>query len=1112
MKKLFTFFAAALVALAVNAATINVDPGKGTLATAVTNAQAGDELVLSTGEYTHTDNNTDNDTVRVSKSLTIKAANAAVPVLKLVVTISGGAAVEFQNIKFDGSIAAGNDAHIIYAADATAGNTLSFEGCEFYGFTANNSLIHIGGSDKIDACTINNCYIHNINKSFFFNESTSGQDLTITNSTFANVTTVTSSYYAGLIDTRATSGSLLVDHCTFYNVRIMNTDYAAVGKVGLASGAVVSNCIFMLPATGDSNTRTIRDKVSAQNCLIYNYSTDGGYGTQSNVTKTGCSIADPKFADAANGDFKLSAESPAVNAGTDGKTLGDKRWWPVISYPETDFAAPGYEFTALAATTIGNIKKDTHYGEANPYLRYYNTNPVGTATWKIEATRACYVSATVNMADNSWNYSTDANYQNGKHIFKVYIISEENDTIDYVCEGDASDGYDTYPTVNLPGTLFIPKAGVYTVSLANPRAWSKCGVNSVTLTYVSDVPTIKFKGGIIDNWVEHEATPSEDGLSASYTYQNVTVQDNREFGVVVGNYFRTNGWLYYRADAYNPGVYGSIVPEANTGNMKFHADKAGDYTFTWFYANDSLAITFPDVDRVNGFYLVGYFNGEWKNTITDCTPDKLFELKEGDEYMITTDLVVGDKFKAVYVKGDAINSWYPAGSDNEYLVTEWTAGNKTIYFKNTYQEAWGGHFFIEANEPTVTYSDFEIDLRAGQLGTEGSNLQKYLTVGEPYVYSDEMPIAYNAILNAARFNNAQDPSHGYVNFVATIPVEAGNYKITIGNCSFNSTNGSVKNADGTETLDLIDKNGQTITAIETPKNCYHQKTTENVTSVWFVAEAPQTIQIVCPQYAPYIKVEQVAEVPEEVIVYNVTFANAEDATGVLPANLENIAPTTAITLPKNFSMYKEGYTFDGWTDGEDVYDPGFEYEVTDDVTFTAVYAENNTSLASRTEAVTIKWEFSQSKGVAPINVSGATTFVVAQATIGEEKIDVKLPIDATAGKFVNSANSWTQINPGVIFSIPSAEDAVITYKQYDAGAVTTPEINVSETDATYQLVAAGTSGQLYYEYVQVVLPKPMATSISNTEISSKAQKLIENGQIVIIKNGVKYNVLGACLK
>ena len=38
------------------------------------------------------------------------------------------------------------------------------------------------------------------------------------------------------------------------------------------------------------------------------------------------------------------------------------------------------------------------------------------------------------------------------------------------------------------------------------------------------------------------------------------------------------------------------------------------------------------------------------------------------------------------------------------------------------------------------------------------------------------------------------------------------------------------------------------------------------------------------------------------------------------------------------------------------------------------------------------------------------------------------------------------------------------------------------------------------------------TAIDNTVVGEKAVKLMENGQIVIIKNGVRYNVLGTVIK
>ena len=50
-----------------------------------------------------------------------------------------------------------------------------------------------------------------------------------------------------------------------------------------------------------------------------------------------------------------------------------------------------------------------------------------------------------------------------------------------------------------------------------------------------------------------------------------------------------------------------------------------------------------------------------------------------------------------------------------------------------------------------------------------------------------------------------------------------------------------------------------------------------------------------------------------------------------------------------------------------------------------------------------------------------------------------------------------------------------------------------------------------FNVTDIVLVGDFPTAISNTAVESKSVKFIENGQLVIIKNGVKYNALGAQL-
>ena len=225
----------------------------------------------------------------------------------------------------------------------------------------------------------------------------------------------------------------------------------------------------------------------------------------------------------------------------------------------------------------------------------------------------------------------------------------------------------------------------------------------------------------------------------------------------------------------------------------------------------------------------------------------------------------------------------------------------------------------------------------------------------------------------------------------------------------------------------------------------------------------------------------------------ITYAIGEGS-GVVPAAVSNITPGTEITLPVNRSMYKDDCTLTGWSDGTTTYATGASYTVTADATLKAVYTSNSgVTLASRNAAVTVKWgPWNQDNGVPVIDINGDEGFVVTQATVNGTTIDVKLDIDATASgaKFVNQAtNTWTQVNPGIKFTIPAASDATITYKQYDDGSTTTPE--VTATGNTYELTLGGTSGQLYLEYIQVVLPAPTfaityATGLANGSISGDA--------------------------
>ena len=192
---------------------------------------------------------------------------------------------------------------------------------------------------------------------------------------------------------------------------------------------------------------------------------------------------------------------------------------------------------------------------------------------------------------------------------------------------------------------------------------------------------------------------------------------------------------------------------------------------------------------------------------------------------------------------------------------------------------------------------------------------------------------------------------------------------------------------------------------------------------------------------------------------------------------------TTITLPRNFTMYVEGKTLTGWTDGVNTFAPGADYTVpTDDVTLTAVFTANEVSLADRTEPVTLKWDFQKKNGAPNVQWQNKANLVwVTQATIGGKTIDVALPFSTNPGKFNNTAwTDWCQLNEGTTFSVPSCKGAVVSIEAFNA--LTTTSID-GQTDyesaktISYTVASSAESVDVvigndgsYYRYIQVVLP------------------------------------------
>ena len=336
----------------------------------------GDTLVLADGEYS--------EAYTISFNIPdvcVKAAEGAKPVIKLTgewTAFNVSASTTFDGITFDGTNVA---KYIIATHDSTSLTTdLTIKNCEFKNW--NQWAISNQYEDKVsvNSVVIDNCLFDDaMNSAVYFSDKAAEgknacQDLKITNSTFYNIgdaSAYTTIYCVGGNDVE--TQKVTVDHCTFYNCQAKSTDHAAVR---VTCAATISNTIIVAPesqgtyraihATDGSNAQAI-------NCLTYNYEKDNG-GIRGGATTTECQLnVDPKFVDAANGNFALAEGSPALRAGTDGSNLGDPRWnAPAVEEPEgVTYELNGGELPKVKVPTNAELW-GTDTADVNGLMHYFN--------------------------------------------------------------------------------------------------------------------------------------------------------------------------------------------------------------------------------------------------------------------------------------------------------------------------------------------------------------------------------------------------------------------------------------------------------------------------------------------------------------------------------------------------------------------------------------------------------------------------------------------------------------------------------------------------------------------------------------------------------------------
>lgn len=464
MKKLFLLIPALAFALMANADVISITPtsphSSNNLRQAINAANSGDIIEMAGGIYEESGDYL----AFTDKEVTVRAAVGEEVIVKPHVCVrvkapNAAAKAEFIGIKFDCS-AMGDYSQLIVPADDKQNQRVILKDCEFYGWEKNSAMIHSTGSRRLDVIDIDNCYFHNCLKSVVFVENANLVSLSITNSTFANIPTETTSFSAAPIHVKATTGSVLVDHCTFYDVMPRSLSYGVI-TVDAISDVLVSNCIFARSSSEDMCTTNLPAGSNVKNCLTWYYDNWQPYGHYTTATVTDCMKADPLFKDAVNGDFSLYASSPARGAGLTGSDLGDPRWAKAL----TPIAIPAtlVPFDALLSENASIIQSTPD----SIFLK--SEDNVEWAKWNITVAE-----------DGLYDFKAYAKRtgSGSQHLEILVLSSDESVTL----KSKLDESVPNEGTIST-GAVSLVAGNTYIVKVRNTYNWAKSKLIKVEATY-----------------------------------------------------------------------------------------------------------------------------------------------------------------------------------------------------------------------------------------------------------------------------------------------------------------------------------------------------------------------------------------------------------------------------------------------------------------------------------------------------------------------------------------------------------------------------------------------------------------------------------------------------
>lgn len=684
-------------------------------------------------------------------------------------------------------------------------------------------------------------------------------------------------------------------------------------------------------------------------------------------------------------------------------------------------------------------------------------------------------------------------------LWKAEIDAKCNKVVFTRVSGSGDVAYWNAKTVDLD----IPTDGKDLFTITGSAVWGEPGTTGVWSKY-GEAPTIPVVTafGSWNKWATALAFKlADDNKSASATLE--LDPETYNFKIKLDEDWRSNGYNYHRDFVGAAGITGNngASTENPDGNMFIVADVKGEYVITWTFENDSIGIQFPEKAPKPKFYIAG--NAALVGADKAWNPAAIAVMEESYTF---ENLPAGDYRMKVTLDG----TW------NEGKVKG--VGNLTKRAEGI-QDVNGnvGFTLAEPGNVTVTYNadKFEVE---GKF-VVSPIIKIFMASGDAWTADDESSAVYDATNGQIKVNIAQVKTalwQGQVHYQALVPSADKKYNLSFkmkANKTFDRI--QVKYQDNAEML--YDKT----VALEADVELEYSKTNlqglvGNGVLVFDFAFAPAETEIVISD----ILIEEVGA-PEPKLANGFYLISDKEEWKV-----ENLSKDRMFVQNTEVLTLVEYMLSVNLEEGQEVK----VVEVKDDAIINWFPKDGGNFVIDATFAgqKTIYFRTEASTGW---SLFGGHIFMDPNTV----RIDVTLPAGITwedvyayVWKVVNEQSVPWLAWPGIAALVPNSSSAPARVAMQKAegaqfffdcplgyeniifsgmnGSNREQTVDLQWSDSKKSFVLGAKDEQGHYK------EKDSATAIDNTNAAIEAVKVLQNGQIFILKAGHIYNVTGQKVK